>query len=121
MLERGLHPSFFALLAVVDLHAPITPTALAEETGLRLTTLRDIVNGMVDNGHVRRVENPDDRRSYFLEITPEGRKFIAGAGAVLSEVERELEAELGYRLEDVRKSFRDVRRAARAALAKHDM
>jgi DNA-binding MarR family transcriptional regulator len=121
MLEHGLHPSFFALLCVIDLHAPITPTALAAETGLRLTTLRDIVNGMVENGHVQRVENPDDRRSHFLELTREGHAFIAQGGKALTEVERELEAELGRPLEQLRTPIRDLRRAAREALAKREI
>jgi DNA-binding MarR family transcriptional regulator len=114
LYRRGLQPNLFAILALIGLRAPVTPTELAQESGVRPTTLRDMVNDMVDRGHVRRLENPDDKRSHFLEVTPEGRRFIKDASAAMRAVEQELARELGEEsLERLREPINLLGRAAR--------
>ena len=119
--RRGLRPNLFAILALIDLHQPVTPTELGLESGVRPTTLRDMVNEMVEREHVQRLENPDDRRSHFLEVTPEGRRFIAQASAAMRAVERRLEQELGEPLERLRPHFASLRRAARELLSAEEV
>jgi DNA-binding MarR family transcriptional regulator len=119
--RRGLRPNLFAILALIELHQPVTPTELGLESGVRPTTLRDMVNEMVERRHVQRLENPDDRRSHFLEVTPEGRRFIAHASAAMRAVERRLEHELGEPLEYLRPPFASLRRAARTLLAAEEI
>jgi len=119
MLERGIRPSFFALLCMIDTHAPITPSGLSAESGLRTTGVRDVVNAMVANDHVQRRPNPSDRRSHFLELTPEGKAFVREAGKAMLEIERELDEELGAPVEELRPALRALRRAARRTLARH--
>ena len=116
MARRGLQPNLFAILALIDLHEPVTPTDLAHESGVRPTTLRDMVNEMVDRGHVRRAENPKDLRSHFLEVTPAGRKFIKAASKAMAAVEAELGRELGDSVEELREPITALRRAARDLL-----
>jgi DNA-binding MarR family transcriptional regulator len=116
LLRRGLRPNLFAILSLIDLHEPITPTALETEAGLPSTTVRDMVNEMVDRGHVRRAENPADRRSHFLEVTDEGVRFLDEASEAVRAVERALEAEVGSPLDGWREPLRSLRRAAREAL-----
>ena len=118
MLARGIRPSFFALLCMIDIHAPITPSALSAESGLRPTGIRDIVNAMVENGHVQRRPNAADRRSHFLELTPAGKTFVREAGKSLLAIERRLDKELGAPVEEMRADLRGLRRAARAILAR---
>jgi DNA-binding MarR family transcriptional regulator len=114
LYRRGLQPNLFAILALIDLREPVTPTELAHESGVRPTTLRDMVNDMVDRGHVRRLGNPDDKRSHFLEVTPEGRKFIKDASAAMRAVEEALAQELGEEsLEHLREPISMLGRAAR--------
>jgi DNA-binding MarR family transcriptional regulator len=116
MLEAGVAPNLFAVLSLIDLHQPVTPTALATEGGYKPTTMRDMVNELVERGLVRRVENTDDRRSHFLELTPEGERFARSASRAVDNVERELEQRLGGPLEELREPLRRLRHAARAAL-----
>ena len=112
-----LRPNLLAILALIELHQPVTPTELAYETGLAPTTLRDMVNEMVDRGHVRRVENKEDGRSHFLEVTAAGRRFIARAEKAVRAAERRIERDLGRKLEELRPPLSQLRRAAREALA----
>jgi DNA-binding MarR family transcriptional regulator len=117
MMRLGLQPSLFAILSLIALHQPVTPTDLALESGLRPTTIRDMVHEMVEAGHVRRTPNPDDQRSHFLELTPEGEEFLRDAARAVRNVERALEKRLGTSIEELREPLRRLRRAARDALS----
>ena len=116
-LDRaGLRPNLLAILALIDLHQPVTPTELAYESGVAPTTLRDMVNEMVEREHVRRLENKEDGRSHFLEVTAAGHRFIARADKAIRAAEERIERELGMKLEELRQPLAQLRRAARAAL-----
>ena len=116
LARRGLAPNLLAILALIDIHQPVTPTQLALETGVRPTTLRDMVGDMIDRGHVRRVDNPDDGRSHLLTVTPAGRRFLDDGMPALAAVQEELERRLGRSLEELRPDLTALRRAARSAL-----
>lgn len=116
LARLGLQPSLFAILSLIELHQPVTPTDLALESGVRPTTMRDLVNEMVEAGHVRRSPNPDDQRSHFLELTADGEQFRRDASRAVENVEREIELRLGTPLEELREPLRRLRRAARGAL-----
>lgn len=112
----GLRPDLFAILSLIALHEPLTPTELAYESGLAPTTVRDMVNEMIRRGHVLRVDNKEDGRSHFLEVTTAGRRFIARAGKAVRAAEHRIERELGSELEELRQLLSQLRRAAREAL-----
>src|SRR3954447_22959111 len=112
--RAGLHPSLYAILSLIAMHEPVTPTRLGEESGVRPTTLRDMVAEMVEAGHVERVENESDRRSHFLVTTPAARAFLRRADRVVRTVERELAGELGEPVDVLREPLRRLRHAARA-------
>ena len=116
LFRRGLQPNLLTIVALIELHEPVTPTELTRESGVRPTTLRDMVNEMIDRGHIRRVENPDDRRSHFLEVTPSGRQFVKDGFAAMRAVARVLGEEMGESLEQLREPIVALRRAARDLL-----
>ena len=90
-LERlGLEPSFLALLAVIRDRGRVTPTELYRTMGFQPSTCRDMTRMMIANGHVHRVENPDDGRSHFLELTPAGEAFVEEAWVAVRAVERKV-------------------------------
>ena len=116
MARMGLQPSLLAILSLLALHEPVTPTDLALESGVRPTTMRDMVNEMVRAGHVRRTPNPHDRRSHHLALTPAGQRLVRDAQRAVDEVEHQIEQRLGSALEDLRPPLRRLRHAARGAL-----
>jgi len=121
LARRGLAPDLLAILGLIDIHQPVTPTHLALETGVRPTTLRDMIGAMIARGHIRRLENPDDGRSHLLTVTPKGRKFLDDGMPALAAVQEELERRLGRSLEELRPELAALRRVARSALSSDEL
>lgn len=117
LVRRGLGPAQAGMLILVDRHRPATPTALEEVSGLAGTTLRERLQGLIEEGYVRRLPNEADRRSYFLDTTPKGRRFLVATGAAVLAVEGELERRLGRPLESYREPLEHLHACAGEALA----
>ena len=116
LVRRGIRPVHAGLLTLVQIHGPITPTALEYETGLPPTTLRERIQGLVDDGYVERIPNESDRRSYFLDTTADGDAYLAAADPALRAVERALARVLGEPVEAYRAALYRLRRAAQELL-----
>ena len=78
LARAGVSQQLFSFLGWVSTLEPVTPGTLAAETGLPPTTIRDYIRRLVQRGDVRRNPNPADGRSYFLVLTPQGRRRAAG-------------------------------------------
>ena len=74
---------------------PLTPTELARELGMPLSTLLFRVRRLEERRHVERVPNPDDRRSYLLRLTPPGERLLAFARPLFRARALAVEARLG--------------------------
>ncbi|HET7571034.1 MAG TPA: MarR family transcriptional regulator [Gaiellaceae bacterium] len=62
----------FAVTGWLESSGPLTPTALARVLGMSPTTLSAMIGRLVRKGQVRRAPNPDDGRSYLIELTDAG-------------------------------------------------
>src|SRR5689334_6739168 len=62
----------YAVTSWLALQERATPTSIADQLGMSATTVSAMVDRLVQKGHIRRVPNPDDGRSYFIELTPAG-------------------------------------------------
>ena len=116
LAQLGLKPVQFGLLTVVATHGPITPTQLERESGLLPTTLRERLRALEGAGYVHRVSNPRDRRSHFVEITPEGVGFLKLASVAARSVENDISRALGSPLEDYRALLEKLRLAQQSLL-----
>ena len=116
-LEAARAPSSdFGLLSALGIWGPITPTELASRIGMPPTTLSSALARASARGFVRRLPNPNDGRSYLVELTEEGdRAWHAGWPALRAALER-LEGELAGSLDDVQEAIARLDAAARAAL-----
>jgi DNA-binding MarR family transcriptional regulator len=77
LMQRIVGPSAvtgseFAVTSVLNTTGPATPSALAELLGVSATTLSATIERLVRRGQLRRVANPDDGRSYRVELTEAG-------------------------------------------------
>ena len=78
-IERTMLASFGApqnvlnSLAVIEgAPAPLTPSEISESTYLSSATMTATLDALEHNGWVRRIPNPQDRRSVLVEITADG-------------------------------------------------
>lgn len=114
---RGLPPKVsFGILELIEVYGPLTPTSLELESGLAGTTLRERVQALSDNALVERRPNLDDKRSYFLAVTPQGTTALNESKASVRAVEEALERELGP-LEAYRVPLEKLRGAAQVLFA----
>lgn len=78
------------LLELSDAGGRLTMGQLAERVVLSRTRVSRLVDELTAGGLVAREPNPDDGRSAFAVLTPEGRRrFLAAARAYLPAIERE--------------------------------
>jgi DNA-binding MarR family transcriptional regulator len=94
----------------------VTPSVLAEETGVTNTTIRDQIQSLVERGLVVRRENESDGRSYLVELTPGGRRNLRRGLTASRRARRRLEEQLGHSVEPFRLEALELRRAAALAL-----
>jgi DNA-binding MarR family transcriptional regulator len=79
MEESGL--SFAQCKVLFVLAAPaesagLSGRELAENIGLSVAAISRAVDGLVDGGHVTRIEDPTDRRVRLIAITDEGQRAV---------------------------------------------
>jgi DNA-binding MarR family transcriptional regulator len=113
---HGADVEDFGLYSAIGVWGPITPTELAARIGLRPTTLSSALRRLERRGHVRRERNPNDGRSYLVELTEEGdRRWKAGWPALRESIEQVV-GQLGAAHEDVVEQLRRFESALRGAL-----
>ena len=108
--SSGLDADEFAIYSVLASGTPMTPSDLADWMAAPPTTVSSYVKRFERRGHVRRVQNPEDRRSYSVELTAAGREAHHAAGALfrpaLDHVDKALEESAG----DTRQRLLELRR-----------
>jgi DNA-binding MarR family transcriptional regulator len=113
----GISPRLYSFIGWLHLLEPVTPGRLAEESGMPATTIRDYVREVVDRGDVRKVPNPEDGRSYLLELTAQGRRLADSGRPALERALGRLEPFLKRPAAEYVESTVELRLALRQALA----
>ncbi len=72
MADSPLTPDEYARYSVVFEEEAVTPTAVARRLSMPLTTVVDDLRQMEARGHLRRIPNPRDRRSYLVTLSADG-------------------------------------------------
>jgi len=94
--EHGLgRTDFDVLAALVRRDAPLTPTAVADETLLSAPAVTKRIRTLLDAGLIARSSNPDDGRGYLVVPTDAGREVLAAALDVQVAAEAAMIAGLG--------------------------
>src|ERR1043165_7221256 len=72
-----LSPSMTAALATIERHGPMTPSELAARERIQRPTATRVLARLEEAGLVTRTPDPDDRRSFLVSSTDEGRELLA--------------------------------------------
>jgi DNA-binding MarR family transcriptional regulator len=111
----GVSPDEYGVLGVIGLTGPVTPTDLARRLGMAPTTVSVYAARFVERGHVRRLPNPRDGRSYLLEATDEGRAIVHTIAPRIGEAIERLRAASDRPLRDIFEALVGLEEAARRA------
>jgi DNA-binding MarR family transcriptional regulator len=114
---HGISVRLFSFLSWVQLLEPVTPGELATETGMPATTIRDQIRELVERGDVRKRRNPEDGRSYLLELTAQGRRLAESGRPALRAALARLEPHLERPADEYAATAVELRAAVRKALA----
>jgi len=116
--EAGVSGEQLALLSLIATVEPITPTALAAELGVPLTTLADALRRLDARGELERSPNPADQRSHLITLSGEGRARLEAVEPELRKAADELSAELRLPPDEVSEALDDLHGALRTASAR---
>ena len=72
-----LSPTQGAALATIDCHGPLTPSELATRERIQRPTATRVIARLEEMGLVDRTQDPIDRRSFVVALTPAGRALLA--------------------------------------------
>ncbi len=94
--SMGINLQISNTLAVIEgAGEPLTPSEISERTLISSATMTSTLDRLERQGLVRRLPNPEDRRSVLVEVTEPGRdlcdRFLPGINALQIAVMSELE------------------------------
>lgn len=113
----GLDADEFAVYSLLMSADAVTPGALAKWMAAPATTVSSYVKRMEGRGHVERVPNPVDRRSYGLHLTDAGRRKHHEAAELFLPLLEGLLGLLGSTEPLVRRALQSLRRSVDAVRA----
>lgn len=94
----GLSSAKYRLLEqLVGAGEPITLTRLAEGLGCVRSNITQLVDRLEGDGLVRRVDDPSDRRSIRVQLTPEGEARQREGAEVMARITAEVAAVVSER------------------------
>ena len=113
----GITPEDFAFVSIVGGREPVTPSEIAREFGLSLSTVLFRATRNVELGFVERLDNPDDGRSFLLRLTPKGRSAWRAAGERLHRLVTSLEKRLDRPADEIQEALLALQAAFDSELA----
>ncbi len=106
----------YALYSAVRETQPTSPTDLAKHLGMPVTTVLDTLSAMQRKGHLVRLRNPRDGRSYLVRLTDDGENVHDQTEVAFSHADARLHAHLGARRGDVIAALVALKTASEQAL-----
>ncbi|HSC51875.1 MAG TPA: MarR family transcriptional regulator [Gaiellaceae bacterium] len=114
-----LPPEDYPFYVIIGAEGPWTPTALAARMEMPLSTVLFRVRRLERRGHAERAPNPDDRRSYLVELSDEGRQLLGQARPRFRSLALAVEAQLGdERISGLRGGLGELREAIETELSR---
>jgi DNA-binding MarR family transcriptional regulator len=117
LVQTELPPEDYPVYVIVGAEGPWTPTRLAARLEMPLSTVLFRLGRLERRGHAERVPNPDDGRSYLVQLTQAGEQLLARARPAFRDYAEAVEGRLGPdRVEALRVALDELRQAVTAEL-----
>jgi DNA-binding MarR family transcriptional regulator len=94
MAPLDLTPGRLGALLMIEASPRVRQTTLAEALRVKPSNMAVLLGGLEQDGLIRRVEDPDNRRANVLRLTPAGRALLRQARTREDTVEMKLSAGL---------------------------
>jgi DNA-binding MarR family transcriptional regulator len=120
IVGTAIGPEDFAFVSIVGVREPVTPTEIAREFGLSLSTVLFRATRNIELGFVERVTNPQDGRSFLLRLTPKGQRAWGDAGMRLKRMVESLEKRLDRPAAEIQDALLALQRAFDEELAERE-
>ncbi len=91
---EGITPGLYGMLQVIANNPGLTQSRLAEAMEVDRSSIVKVVNQLEDKGLIRRTASPNDRRSYWLRMTPDGKLALRRIEEAVARQDREFSAAL---------------------------
>jgi MarR family transcriptional regulator, organic hydroperoxide resistance regulator len=95
--ELGVSPIEGHVLTYLRSYAPGSIGDLVRVFGIKQSTFTSLLDRLERGGFVRRVINPDDRRSFLVHITDKGTDLATRLTRLLRNLEDEIRDQVGSR------------------------
>jgi DNA-binding MarR family transcriptional regulator len=113
-----LPPEDYPFYVLIGAEGPWTPTLLAERMKMPLSTVLFRVGRLEKRGHVERIPNPEDRRSYLISLNADGEKLLKQARPQFRAFAESVERRLGdERVDRLRGGLNELREAIEAEIS----
>jgi DNA-binding MarR family transcriptional regulator len=112
----GLRSDEYAVYSLLFDAGPMTPTEMARQMGVPLTTVLDYIRSMRERGHVARRRDASDGRAFEAHLTAAGLRAFHRAHAAWNEALLDFEPALGMPVRDVRRALHAIDDAAARTL-----
>jgi DNA-binding MarR family transcriptional regulator len=113
-----LPPEDYPFYVLIGAEGPWTPTLLAERMKMPLSTVLFRVGRLDQRGHIERIANPEDRRSYLISLSANGQKLLKQARPRFRAFAESVEERLGReRIDTLRGHLGELRVAIDAELS----
>lgn len=76
LAQYDLHPMHFGMLNIVDAESPISQGELSRRTGIDPSSMVARMDLLEEYGLLERTRSSEDRRSYEINLTPEGVELL---------------------------------------------
>jgi len=117
LVQTELPPEDYPVYVIVGAEGPWTPTRLAARLEMPLSTVLFRLGRLERRGHAERIPNPDDGRSYLIQLTQKGEQLLGQARPAFRDYAEAVEGRLGAeRVDALRAGLEELRQAVVAEL-----
>jgi len=90
-----IRPAQYSILTVIECNPGLKQSEVSEALGIQRTNFVAMIDELQRRGLVRRDPTPNDRRSYALVLTEEGRRLMSELHAVAERHEQRIADAIG--------------------------